>query len=904
MDRKKPGREEDSTQSMDVSSSEGRRVTRRRARAEADEVTVSVVLDDLGKLNPDSTSSIPEDDKVAPIGDVERQLANLFGIEYTEEGGGAGRECMAHPEATDIITTSLLSAGILHEEEDAVSPSAKKSPGPKRLKEGRKAKGEGSQDKKTAKAKNEDQLLCGSCKKVWMSLESFLKHKQDGCSGKDERGAEEVKEKDSDLSDGEYKVEKIRSKRFNTRLGEWEYLLKWVGFSDAENTWEPLSNLDCPDILEEFELDWEQRSQPVPQPEPDPVDRKRKRTDHHAEFDADFSEDFVPGRSGAKKRRGGSATRGRGRGIARPGLKLDGTPRKKPGRKRKSELQKEEESNRSTEMEEDSEEERKELSDEVSGVRSSKVRARSLVQMWTGKKGLVAEEAIKEESKLKAVDDSEVMGEAGPSRVDDALAGEEDEENKLEEKDSNLEDILSSLPSDIMVEKHDEPSKKKVRMKSTGRGRGRGYFWGRGRGRPPTYGRTPNIRRIPDYLELVPVTMADGYTIEYRLMPKKQAEKIRKSHQKPTSEIKWPVAIRRPPEPAEQSPESQNEDSLMPQEMLDENEAVEIAIIDKGQLQLHRLEASETSPGAQGANTTVTMAQKAPIASVLGPEEGSSIDLPLNVSESKDKTVIQSLVAGTEGGGKFLLAQDGDDSGKQIIIISENADISSLVRKSPGMTNGEELDGVEAPDSNNTTATYILDSGKPGVASPTDNEGSNATGGQESQVVAGEDENEMVFLAQDESGNYIALSAEEFRAAQEGGQLVIQGSEEEEERATVEAEVPPADEDAKSQDRGIDLKTLANLVVQSEANSVAGPQPESVEAERPEKGDVEGETEAQGESETKQVLLMLPDGQMILTDLTDEQVSQLEGGNMVDFQLEEGEGDNATEAADPVAGRD
>ena len=50
------------------------------------------------------------------------------------QGGGAAQEGMAHPEATDIITTSLLSAGILNEEEDAVTPSAKKSPGPKRLK--------------------------------------------------------------------------------------------------------------------------------------------------------------------------------------------------------------------------------------------------------------------------------------------------------------------------------------------------------------------------------------------------------------------------------------------------------------------------------------------------------------------------------------------------------------------------------------------------------------------------------------------------------------------------------------------------------------------------------------------------------------------------------------------------
>jgi hypothetical protein len=58
-----------------------------------------------------------------------------------------------------------------------------------------------------------------------------------------------------ELIDGEeeYQVERIMGHRRTRRGNKLQYLVKWVGYSNSDNTWEPANQVHAPDLIKHYQ---------------------------------------------------------------------------------------------------------------------------------------------------------------------------------------------------------------------------------------------------------------------------------------------------------------------------------------------------------------------------------------------------------------------------------------------------------------------------------------------------------------------------------------------------------------------------------------------------------------------------------------------------------------------------
>jgi len=85
---------------------------------------------------------------------------------------------------------------------------------------------------------------------------------------------ETIPEPEAEVGEEEYEVEKCVDKRMVK--GKVQYLIKWKGFEDTDNTWEPVENLECEELISEFEEILKKKNGKEKEKEVQKEEKKRK----------------------------------------------------------------------------------------------------------------------------------------------------------------------------------------------------------------------------------------------------------------------------------------------------------------------------------------------------------------------------------------------------------------------------------------------------------------------------------------------------------------------------------------------------------------------------------------------------------------------------------------------------
>lgn len=98
-------------------------------------------------------------------------------------------------------------------------------------------------------------------------------------------------------ANNEYEVEAIINKR--TTKGKTKYLIRWKGFEESDDTWEPEETLNCPDLIRAFNKKKGNKKEAIKIKKPA---KKRKRlADYNS--DEEESDDSDDSDYGAKRAR-------------------------------------------------------------------------------------------------------------------------------------------------------------------------------------------------------------------------------------------------------------------------------------------------------------------------------------------------------------------------------------------------------------------------------------------------------------------------------------------------------------------------------------------------------------------------------------------------------------------------